>query len=116
MMSDKHFVEQVAARAGTDDHDLVARAVAATLALLGQRLRPVDARAVASRLPSSLALHLLEQGYAGEIDCDEMLARLGAVDDTSVPVARAVCRVLAETLDEQARAQLRIQPIRPLFA
>jgi hypothetical protein len=29
---------------------------------------------------------------------------------------RAVCRLLAETLDEQARAHLRMQPLTALFS
>lgn len=121
-MNAKGFVEEVAVRVGAEDHEAVARMVAVTLSVLGQRLRPVDARAVAARLPESLAVHLLESHASGERSPsslgwgpEEVLRRLGANDSDDSRMARTVCRVLAEALDEQARAQLRMQDIKPLF-
>ncbi len=113
MINARGFVEEVVARTGAQDREAVARTVAATLAVLGRRLRPVDARAVAARLDASLAAHLLESAHA-DLEAAEVLRRLSLAGDAG-RIARATCRLLAESLDEQARAQLRMHDLRPLL-
>jgi uncharacterized protein (DUF2267 family) len=106
------WVSEVAARAGAADRGAAEHAVAATLDALGRRLRPVDARAVANALPARLGAALLRSSSGDHGDLDDFQRRLGGVPACLV---RAVCRVLAESLDEQARAQLRMQPLTRLF-
>jgi uncharacterized protein (DUF2267 family) len=120
-VSYQQFVEAVRARTGLESPQVVEGAIAATLAVLGERLRRVDARAVAAELPEPLAQSLLSaQPAPGEeesIDADELVARVS--DRMGAPAAAraalATCRVLAERLDEQARTHLRMQPLSPLF-
>ena len=103
-MNYQSFVEQVAKHSGMDRKEVEA-VVESTCAVLGSRLRLVDARAVAAHLPQELAQRICE---AAEADNDESMtivdARIGAV-----------CRVLARVLDEQGRAHLRMQPLTSLF-
>ncbi|MCA9623541.1 MAG: DUF2267 domain-containing protein [Myxococcales bacterium] len=110
-MSYRTFVHAVAERAGIDAAT-AERVVAATLTVLGQRLRRVDAQAVAERLPAPLRRHLLASDYQGDLDAEELLRRTGSPDDRH---PRAVVAVLAESLDEQARTQLRISDLRALL-
>ena len=106
------FVQDVAERSGLDI-ETAHRVVHATLALLGRRLRPIDAEAVARRLPPELGAALLDQPYEGECHPDELLQD-APVSDARAP--RTVLRLLAERLDEQARAHLRVVNLRRLFA
>lgn len=113
-MSYRLFVEQVQSRSGSSDALRVERAIAATLELLGQHLRTPDARAVAQKLPPELACHLRGSDEVMEDGIDLRLTELTRIcSDEGVASGelRAVCRVLAETLDEQGRAQLRLLPL-----
>ncbi len=116
-MSYRHFVEQVQTQTGLNDPARVERAIVATLELLGERLRTPDARAVARKLPPELACHL--RGHDGRTleqpERIDVVTQLGSETGIATEELRAVCRVLAETLDEQGRAQLRIQPLTALF-
>lgn len=104
------FVHDVAERAGLD-HETASRVVHATLTVLGRRLRPVDAQAVAKRLPPELGAALLDQPYEGECGPEDLLR-----DAPDERAPRAVLRLLAERLDEQARTHLRMMDLRRLFA
>jgi uncharacterized protein (DUF2267 family) len=109
-MSYRWFVQEVARRAGVSYGD-AERAVTETLRALGQRLADIDARAVAAQLPPSLAdafMSAVEQASPEEAEA----ALTEAADRRLV---RGACRLLAELLDEQARAHLRMQPLQALF-
>lgn len=110
IMSYRSFVREVARRAEVSDLTRVEQSVTDTLAALGQRLCDIDAQAVAAQLPPSLADPFLsavlgDRGRAADIST--------AGDDGRL--VRATCRLLAEMLDEQARAHLRMQPLTALF-
>ncbi len=115
-MEYRHFVEEVRNKSGLQGEQ-IERALAATLSVLGERLRSVDARAVAQRLPPELGRHL--RGRRGAAACDErpdaFVHQLCEKTGVGVEQMRAICRVLAASLDEQGRAQLRIQPLSSLF-
>ena len=102
-MSYQNFVERVTTWSGMS-RDEVEPVIITTLPVLGSRLGEVDKRAVAARLPPELGAALCGRALIQ----DEPLS----LDDDRV---RAVCRVLASTLDEQGRAQLRMQPLTALF-
>ncbi len=111
-MSYRWFVQEVARRAELTDMEAAERAVVETLRGLGWRLSELDARAVASQLPPSLADVFLSAGKSAP-ELERATAVLSQrANDRAV---RAACRLLAETLDEQARAQLRMQPLTALF-
>ena len=109
-MSYQSFVEQVANLSGKSQEE-VETVIAATLEVLGRRLRKVDARAVAARLPRELAAKLCAAANKVAAQGDHNADKVAIEDDG----AKAVCRVLASTLDEQGRAQLRMQPLTSLF-
>ncbi len=115
-MSYRHFVQQVRDKSGLEG-DQIERAIAGTLSVLGDRLRSVDAAAVARKLPPELARHLRGRREGDVLDQrpDTFLSELCRKSGVSPEQMRAICRVLAETLDEQARAQLRMQPLSSLF-
>lgn len=106
------IVHAVAERARLDE-ETAARALHATLAIVGRRLRRVDAEVVASRLPPELGAALLDQPYEGACSAEEMLQRSEVSDER---LSNTIIRVLAERLDEQARAQLRVMNLRKLIA
>jgi uncharacterized protein (DUF2267 family) len=107
----ERFVEEVIERAGSAAREDAEHAIAATLEILGGRLRDVDAEAVATRLPQPLATMLLRAQTSSGV------TRGSDNPSTTVDMAltRAVCRVLAQTLDEQGRTHLRMQPLSALF-
>ncbi len=107
------FVREVARRAENSNLDDVEQSVTRTLAALGQRLCDIDARAVAAQLPPSLAEPFLSASFSHFLgDQDPASALSTSADLRNV---RAACRLLAEMLDEQARAHLRMQPLTALF-
>ena len=108
-MSYRSFVREVARRAHHADLAETERAVLATLRALSRRLADVDARAVAAQLPPSLADVFMSTSRA---DVARPELDVGDVDPRLV---RCACRLLAESLDEQARAHLRMQPLIALF-
>jgi len=118
-VSYRNFVEQVRNKAGLNNGEQIERAIAGTLEVLGERLRDVDAAAVARKLPPELACHLRGRlqpaddalGQRPEVFLSELCEKSGVGPEQM----RAICRVLAETLDEQGRAQLRMQPLSSLF-
>lgn len=117
-MSYRHFVEQVRDQSGTDDSARIERAIQSTLEVLGERLAHPDARAVAKKLPPELGSHLCAKAHAGAPIAPRPKTTVREVcDEAGVATTelRAICRVLAETLDEQGRAQLRMQPLSALF-
>lgn len=107
------FVREVAERAGIPDRTEAERAVMATIEALGRRLREVDARAVANELPTPLANVLLRSSRGDECSLADFERNLA--NRAPAPLIRAACQVLAESLDEQGRTQLRIQPLTRLF-
>ena len=116
-MSYQRFIDEVAALCGPVDRDTIEQVVMATVRVLGMRLRPVDADAVAEQLPAHLAEQVRAEPFHGEC-CEQEFEDLVAERSSQLatPVAvRAVCRLLAERLNEQARAQLRIQRLSSLF-
>lgn len=103
---------------GNDDAARLERAIAATLEALGERLRTPDAEAVARKLPPELGRHLVggaDRPAALEQPADAVVSHVCAEAGVATEELRAICRVLAETLDEQGRAQLRMQPLSALF-
>ena len=110
-MSYRWFVREVARRAEISDLAVVEQSVTDTLAALGQRLCDIDARAVAAQLPPSLADPFLSAVLSDRCTDRESALTTGA----DRRIVRAACRLLAETLDEQARAHLRMQPLTSLF-
>jgi len=117
-VSYRDFVEQVCTRSGMADAARMERAIAATLEVLGERLRTVDARAVARRLPPELACHLRGTSAVASPDTDTpdaLVTQVCSESGVRAEELRAICQVLAETLDEQGRAQLRMQPLSALF-
>lgn len=109
------FVRAVAERCDCPDEERLAATVMTTLRALARRLRPIDARVVARQLPPALASAFISCG-SGDNGApvhafDEALA-------AGLPPrhVRAVCQVLTESIDEQARAQLRMQPLCTLAA
>src|SRR5262245_42942239 len=63
-VSYRAFVSEVAQRAGAQNMTEVEQTVLATLMALGERLRDVDARAVAEHLPISLGAPILSARHA----------------------------------------------------
>src|SRR5262245_1447578 len=100
-MNYERFVNEVAERAGSADRTVTERAIVLTIRALGRRLRTVDARAVARELPNPLGSVLLESSGGEECDLADFQRRI----ENGAPPAlvRAACRVLVESLDEQAR-------------
>jgi hypothetical protein len=88
----------------------VEKNVTDVLRALGGRLCDIDAKAVAAQLPPSLADPFLAAAlHVRDVDgCS-----LGT--DADERIVRVACRLLAEMLDEQARAHLRMQPLTALF-
>lgn len=122
-MSYQRFIDKVQQRAGLTHRDLAHTTVVATLVVLGERLREVDRRAIADQLPAELAEAMNNPGdttYEIPVaaDLETFIDRLAHHTTARVKVEqlRAVCQVLAETLNEQARTHLRIQPLNRLFA
>jgi len=122
-MSYQRFIDEVQHRAGLSHREVAAKTIRATLVVLGERLREVDRRAIADQLPAELAAAMNDSGdtsYGLPVDADlqTFIDRLTHHTTARVEVdqLRAVCQVLAETLNEQARAHLRIQPLNQLFA
>jgi uncharacterized protein (DUF2267 family) len=112
-MTYEAFVDEVARRAGVNRQD-AEHTVMIVFGALAGRLNKVDAHAVAARLPSTLSQVFCSCASAADpADRRWFESRLGA---TNQRVVRAACRLLAETLDEQARAHLRMQPLAALFA
>ncbi len=115
-MSYHHFVEQVRTATGSSDAARIERAIAATLEVLGERLRTVDAAAVARQLPPELGQFLRGTSeLPRSASPHELVQQLCGEAGFAREELRAVCRVLAQTLDEQGRAQLRMQPLASLF-
>jgi len=117
-VSYRDFVEQVRTKSGSSDSVHLERAIAATLEALGERLRAPDAEAVARKLPPELARHLQparERATVLEEAPDAVVSQVCTEAGVRAEEFRAICRVLAETLDEQGRAQLRMQPLSSLF-
>jgi uncharacterized protein (DUF2267 family) len=117
-VSYRDFVEQVRTKSGSNDPAHLERAIAATIEALGERLRAPDAEAVARKLPPELARHLKpsrERTVAAEHAPDAVVSQVCSEAGVRAEELRAICRVLAETLDEQGRAQLRMQPLSSLF-
>ena len=116
-MSYEKFVDEVHVRAGTISRQAAERTIAATLQVLGERMSPADAEAVRSQLPQPLATHLQGEVVPGDYDVDTFLARVRELvrREGAEEHSRAVCQLLAEMLDEQARAHLRMQPLSQLF-
>jgi uncharacterized protein (DUF2267 family) len=113
---DKFFAE-VQKRTGTASRDDLERTIATTLELLGQRLRTVDAEAVAAQLPLPLRDQLSGSTEPTELSVDDFMRQLRqrVRRDRALEHAQVICRVLAETLNEQARAHLRMHALAPLF-
>lgn len=111
-MSYRWFVLEVARRAGVSNVELAELAVTETLRALGQRLCDIDARAVAAQLPPSLADPFMSAVLQAPSD-KPTAATLST--DADMRIVRCACRLLAEMLDEQARAHLRMQPLTALF-
>jgi len=116
-VSYREFVDQVRNESGTHDPARLERAIATTLEALGERLRAPDAKAVAQKLPPELGRHLLgAHGAADAPACaDDIVSVICSERGIAAEELRAICRVLAESLDEQGRAQLRMQPLCSLF-
>lgn len=117
-MSYRAFVHEIARRTDVADITEVEHVVLATLIALGERLRDVDARAVASQLPASLAAPILAARHTRDaiIERTDVESFERRIAPTNPRLVRAVCRLLAESLDEQARAHLRMQPLTALFS
>jgi hypothetical protein len=116
-VSYSRFIDEVAALCGPIDRATLEKVVVATVRVLGMRLRTVDAEAVAEQLPPNLAEHVRAEPFHSEC-CDREFEELVAdrSSQLATPVAlRVVCRLLAERLNEQARAQLRMQRLSSLF-
>ncbi len=107
------FVRTVAQRCGVPADERLATTVITILGALARRLRAVDARAVAGQLPAVLAA-AFDAHHSHDLHDDAALAAALLAGHPQRQV-RAVCQLLAESLDEQARAHLRIQPIAALF-
>ena len=112
----ERFIAAVAERSGCHDGDRLSATVVSILGSLAQRLRPIDAREVAKQLPAALAPAFATRVYDDASATAPTELRPGVMQ-SGHPEAhvRAVCQVLAESLDEQARAHLRIQPLVTLF-
>lgn len=108
-MSYRWFVLEVARRADIADVALAEIGVTETLRALGQRLCDIDARAVAAQLPPSLADPFMSAVRQRETPATTLST------DADMRIVRCACRLLAEMLDEQARAHLRMQPLTALF-
>lgn len=121
-MSYEQFIEQIQQRSNFGSRQATEQIVQTTLIILGERLRPVDRAAVAARLPTELA-HFICGNKTPEtqFECtnaDHFVARCNERGQQQQPLEKfqVVCQALAERLDEQARTQLRIQPLKALFA
>ena len=113
-MSYEDYVSQGAERMGCRYSD-AERAVATVIEVLGQRLSKADAAVVGAQLPKAIGEQLVSAQYEGGFDLFEFERRVSAVDCERLRTSRAVCQLVAETLDEQGRAQLRMQPLSSLF-
>ncbi len=122
-MNYQRFIDEVQQRSGLTHREVAHKTIVATLVVLGERLREVDRRAIADQLPAELAAAMndsVDTSYEPPVDADlqTFIDRLAHHTTTRVRIdqLRAVCQVLAETLNEQARTHLRIQPLNQLFA
>ncbi len=112
----QEFVNDVAKRSGLERREDVEEAIRSTLAVLAERIRPIDARAVAAQLPPELAGELTSQVRASEDELElttplRLLDRICERTGLNERQATIVFRMLAEALDEQARTQLRMHPL-----
>ena len=121
-MSYQTFINEVQQRSGLEHPSATRKAIWATLTVLGERLREVDRRAIAAQLPAELAPALTDSNTTNsdlpvDANLDAFIQHLKRHTTTKLEVdqLRAVCQVLAETLNEQARTHLRIQPLNQLF-
>lgn len=110
---DASFIESVAARLGEPKTADLERQILVVLSLIGARLPPADAKAVAERLPRRLGRALT----AGERGPDDLGSLRKELDERSVSerVCRATCQSLAVAVGEQGRAHLRVQPLGQMF-
>jgi uncharacterized protein (DUF2267 family) len=110
-MNQEEFVARVRELSGFADREEAERAIAATLATLGERLVDTEVHALAGELPRPLAAALERGVYAGDFDLTELYDRVcrreGVEPSFGVEHAQIVCRVLAEQLGEDARTRLR---------
>lgn len=93
------------------------RVVNSVVRLIGARLPEADAREVARRLPEPIGERLC--AASANHESTELRGRLveaGRREGLSERQLRATCQVVAETVDEQARAALRMQPEIDVFA
>jgi uncharacterized protein (DUF2267 family) len=122
-MQEDELIERVRARLGDASAWQAAQAIEATLATLGERMRTVDACAVASELPPRFAAALTRRPCARLAALSDVYQGVARREHVPLPSAmlhaQAVCRALCELLGEQMRAQLSIrvwpQLLRPSF-
>lgn len=97
-------------RDGLPSARIASRAVVATLHVLGERLTDDEAKLVADALPTDLARVIEQREYEGDFDASELYGRFAEIAKTSPGDAReqvdVVLRVVAELLDDDARARV----------
>lgn len=106
----EEIVERVRDRGGFEDEAEAARAIAATLATLRQRLVDDEAEAVARALPDVFAEILRRGAYEGDFDADELIRRVQAREAVPRAFARehaqVVCQALADAMRGDALDRL----------
>ena len=112
MMTYKSFIERVRERTGCESREAAELAIAATVEVVGQRLINMDKRFVASQLPKSVAEWLLTHREQEDFDLGELYQRVSEREAVSLGFAmehaQVVCQVLAESVDREGLAHLRL--------
>lgn len=108
-MTDDELVAHVAAHAGIGAAE-AARAVAAVLGTLGERLSHSEAGALADALPAGAAARLRAGRFDRDFDLEELYGRVarraGVRLGFAVEHTIAVCATVGERLDAATRARL----------
>ena len=88
-MQADEFVSAVKESTGLPDNDAAARAVRATLSVLGQRLAGGEASDLAAQLPAGLKEYLPSDGAGEPFDVSTFYERVASEEGRDVTVAQA---------------------------
>jgi uncharacterized protein (DUF2267 family) len=109
-MTYPEILSEIQRRAGFEALGEAERSCFVVLGVLGRRLLPEEAAAVAGVLPDALARCVVSAGYEGAFDVHEFYERVARGEGVSrsfgAEHAQAVCQVLGEAMPEGTRVRL----------
>ena len=111
MLTDrKSLLEEVMWRGAIRDESQAAAVLDGALQAVATQVSPTDAKALAARLPRSLASALERREHLTAVTPEALFARLATSEHVSVGLAiehaRAACWAIAQALDSEGRAML----------